>query len=73
MAKGRIEIDREKCKGCHLCIAFCPKECITVSPTINEKGYFPAEYSDNQDDPCCTGCTVCAVVCPDVAIEVYRG
>jgi 2-oxoglutarate ferredoxin oxidoreductase subunit delta len=73
MAKGKIEIDTEKCKGCHLCVEFCPKQCIAVSQTINDKGYFPAEPVKVDGEEVCTGCTLCAVVCPDIAIEVYRG
>lgn len=73
MAKGRIEVDRERCKGCGLCVHFCPKECIAVSKTINEKGYYPAQYKpDEKGEVCCTGCTICGLVCPDMAIEVYR-
>jgi len=66
---GRIEISQELCKGCELCIAFCPKGVIAVSDKLNAAGYQPAVYNDNGE---CTGCAVCAIVCPEVAIEVYR-
>lgn len=69
-AKGRIEIDKELCKGCELCINFCPKKLITVSDKFNSSGYQAASFNDSDD---CTGCAICALVCPDVAIEVYRG
>jgi 2-oxoglutarate ferredoxin oxidoreductase subunit delta len=69
MPKGEIKVDRERCKGCQLCIEFCPKKCIAVSPDLNEKGYYPAMLSKSE---ACTGCSICAVVCPDLAIEVYR-
>jgi len=68
--KGRIEINRELCKGCEICIHFCPKKLITLSDTLNAAGYLPSEFSGS---PECTGCASCAVVCPEVAIEVYRG
>ena len=67
--KGYIEIDRELCKGCEICIWFCPKDVIFLSDTINAGGYVPAAFNDNGK---CTGCAVCALVCPEVAIEVYR-
>ena len=74
--KGRIEINRELCKGCGFCVATCRKEQIKISNTINSKGYFPAEFKGkdvtNPDDIECTGCALCAITCPDVAIEVYR-
>ena len=68
--KGYIEIDQELCKGCQLCMAFCPKNVIGLSDTLNAGGYLPVFYSDSGE---CTGCAICAVVCPEVAIEVYRG
>jgi len=68
--KGYIEIDRELCKGCELCISFCPKSAISLSDKLNASGYLPAIFNGNSD---CTGCAICAVVCPEVAIEVYRG
>jgi 2-oxoglutarate ferredoxin oxidoreductase subunit delta len=64
---GRIIIDIERCKGCGLCIAVCPKNGIAISKKSNKSGYFPAQAS-NAD---CTGCAVCAIICPDVAIEVF--
>lgn len=68
-AKGHIEIDEVMCKGCEVCIAFCPKKSLSVSDKINAAGYFPAAFSDGAD---CTGCAICAVVCPEAAIEVWR-
>ncbi len=74
--KGRIDIDRERCKGCGLCITVCPKKTIMISEKLNTKGYYPAEVSKEKftesDKSGCTGCSLCALICPDVAIEVYR-
>lgn len=68
--KGKIEINQELCKGCELCIEFCPKNLITLSETLNSAGYLPSQIKDTKE---CTGCATCATVCPEVAIEVYRG
>ena len=68
--KGYIEIDQELCKGCQICIEFCPKSIISSADKLNTAGYLPVLLNDNDN---CTGCTICAVVCPEVAIEVYRG
>ena len=68
-AKGYIEIDQVMCKGCEICIAFCPKKSMSVSDRINAAGYFPVAFNDGGE---CTGCAICAVVCPEAAIEVYR-
>ena len=77
---GRIIIDFERCKGCGLCVAVCPKTCIAISKQSNRSGYFPA--TQMADKPAetnpdligsnCTGCCACAIVCPDAAIVVYR-
>jgi len=65
---GKIAIDTERCKGCGLCVAVCPKGSIVICDKSNKKGYFPARQAKDE----CTGCALCALMCPDVAIEVYR-
>ena len=71
--KGFITINRELCKGCQLCISFCPQKMIAVSDKLNQKGYYPAEFHDEgHEGKHCIACVTCATVCPDVAIEVYR-
>ncbi len=72
MARGKVEIDSERCKGCGLCIEVCPKGRLRVGEGINAKGYYPAEFVEAEGKDGCTGCCLCAIVCPDVAIEVYR-
>ncbi len=67
--KGYIKIFEELCKGCELCIPFCPKDVISLSDRLNASGYLPVAFNDNGE---CTACAVCAIVCPEVAIEVYR-
>ncbi|MFC1872622.1 indolepyruvate ferredoxin oxidoreductase subunit alpha [Chloroflexota bacterium] len=67
--KGYIEINTEVCKGCGICVSFCPQKSLSLSAEINASGY-PVALSD---EVVCNGCAICALVCPDVAIEVYRG
>ncbi len=73
-AKGKIVIDRERCKGCHVCFDVCPVKVIDADDELNAKGYQPARFNENTDESKkgCTACTMCAIVCPEVAIEVYR-
>ncbi|NQT96094.1 MAG: 4Fe-4S dicluster domain-containing protein [Candidatus Omnitrophica bacterium] len=66
---AKIKIDSEICKGCELCIIYCPKHCIVSSGKINKRGVKPAMPKKDAE---CTGCTICALICPDCAIEVYR-
>ena len=71
MAKGRIEIDENLCKGCTLCTLVCPKDLIVMSEDqLTPRGYHPAKLVDPETE--CTGCIICGVVCPDAAITVYR-
>jgi len=71
--KGRITIDRERCKGCRLCASVCPQKVIIISHNLNHMGYYPAEFKeDKQEDKTCIACAMCATICPDIAIEVYR-
>lgn len=66
---AEIKIDRERCKGCELCVHFCPNGCIVMDSDFNAKGYRPSKFTNTDK---CTGCAMCAQVCPDVAIEVWR-
>ena len=69
MAKFEVRFDGDVCKGCGLCILYCPKKIIVTSSRINNKGYSPSEVK-NMDE--CIGCKSCALVCPDRAISIYK-
>jgi 2-oxoglutarate ferredoxin oxidoreductase subunit delta len=73
-SKGKIVIDTERCKGCHLCIEVCPNSNIEVGDSPNKKGYMPARFMETvkENQKGCSGCAQCATVCPEVCIEVYR-
>jgi 2-oxoglutarate ferredoxin oxidoreductase subunit delta len=68
--RGTISIDENRCKGCELCTAVCPKDLIHMADRFTTRGYHPAELVDPSG--ACTGCLLCAIICPDVAITVYR-
>ncbi len=67
--KGKIVVDKERCKGCQLCIVTCPKKQITLSQDFNAKGYHFVLFQDAGE---CTACTMCGRICPDMAIEIYK-
>ena len=52
-----VNVIREKCKGCSICVKNCPFEAITMENKTAVIG------------PACTGCGVCAEKCPFGAIE----
>ncbi len=65
----RLAINRERCKGCELCIAVCPQQILALSQKINLMGYHPLEVTHPER---CTGCAICARMCPDTAISVFK-
>lgn len=70
MTRGAVLIDLERCKGCGLCVAACPRHVLMLADGYNARGYHPARLDEQHDH--CTGCGICAVVCPDVVFTVYR-
>ncbi len=62
--RGRVLITKEWCKGCELCIEFCPKDVLARSKDFNPKGYhYPVVSKDE-----CINCRLCVTVCPEFAI-----
>lgn len=57
----KLMIQRKWCKGCRVCVVFCPKNVLAVDG--EEK-----VYAKNPED--CIYCGLCALRCPDLAIEV---
>lgn len=55
-----VKINLEFCKGCGICIAFCPTQTLGF-----HKGKATVAYPEN-----CIGCTFCELRCPDFAISV---
>lgn len=70
MSRGRVEIDRDRCKGCSLCVSACSQKIMAMSvDEFNKQGVPFAVCTDAEK---CTGCMNCAVMCPDAVIRVYR-
>ncbi|NMA92096.1 MAG: 4Fe-4S binding protein [Firmicutes bacterium] len=53
-------IREDWCKGCGICVSFCPKEALSLN-SANK-----AELDATR----CTGCGICEMYCPDFAIEL---
>jgi len=64
---SEIVINPDYCKGCDICIAFCPKAVLGPSNQMNLKGYVLPEVVDLE---ACNFCKLCEIVCPDLAIAV---
>ena len=67
--KGTVVIDRERCKGCGVCVEACPVDVLKLAPGVNGMGY---HYSMMAAPDRCIGCASCAIVCPDSCLVVYR-
>lgn len=60
---SKITVKLPRCKGCGICVAFCPKKVLGLS----ELGKVVIE---NPDD--CIACGQCEMRCPDYAIFVDK-
>jgi 2-oxoglutarate ferredoxin oxidoreductase subunit delta len=63
----KIEINNRLCKGCFICIRYCPMGVIAESHEIGELGYDLAKVEHPEK---CTGCRLCLLYCPDLAIAI---
>ncbi|MDO4565159.1 MAG: 4Fe-4S binding protein [Clostridia bacterium] len=67
---AKVTFDRDRCKGCELCVSACPRHIVAIDESgTNRKGYHPATVTNME---LCTGCASCARICPDSIITVYR-
>lgn len=66
---NRLEIDKDRCKACGLCIDVCNRHLLQLAEGLNAKGYHPIEIHDEDK---CTACTLCGVMCPEGSIAVYK-
>jgi len=57
----RIEISAKFCKGCSICVDFCPTNVLEMRGTI----------AAVKDLAACTRCQLCDLRCPDFAIQVF--
>jgi len=70
MAKrGKVEIDRELCKGCFLCIRACPVKVLEADTELNGSGCHPSKPVNPEK---CIACGNCYEVCPDICIQVFE-
>jgi 2-oxoglutarate ferredoxin oxidoreductase subunit delta len=69
MAVYEVVIDEKRCKGCAICVAVCPKDCLAVLETFNQAGYYYPAMTEGAE---CTGCGACVKLCPDFAVTVFE-
>ena len=42
MRRGKVVIERERCKGCYLCVAHCPFGVLAADTAMNGAGVYPS-------------------------------
>jgi 2-oxoglutarate ferredoxin oxidoreductase subunit delta len=62
MSTPRVEIIEEYCKGCSICVEFCPTQ-------VFEMEGFVAKVVRPE---ACIKCMQCELRCPDFAVKVYE-
>lgn len=71
MAKGKVEIDMDMCKGCGICLTACKFDVLKLSEQ-GQANKFGLRHMEAVRPGQCTGCGMCALMCPDSAITVWR-
>jgi len=64
-----IIIDERYCKGCGICIHFCPKHVLEIAKEVNSRGFYTPCVTDGSE---CTNCRQCELFCPDFAIFIIE-
>lgn len=59
--KGKIICNIKWCKGCNICVEFCPKEVLSLTPQGKVQIIHPEK---------CNSCKLCELFCPDFAIAI---
>ncbi len=58
LSNEKLIVEKELCKGCGICVAFCPKNVLKI-----ENGKVIIDDIDS-----CIQCGLCELRCPDYAI-----
>lgn len=58
--KKQLVIEPSWCKGCGICVAFCPRQSLELA----------GEKARLKGDDSCVACGLCELWCPDYALYV---
>lgn len=66
--QGIWKLRQERCKGCDICIDYCPTEALSRATESYGLGVFLPVLEEAK----CTYCELCDMLCPDLAITVVK-
>ena len=65
--RGQVYLIPGRCKGCELCIHFCPEDVLERSTGMNARGYhYPTIAAGTEN--ACVHCEFCTLICSEFAI-----
>jgi 2-oxoglutarate ferredoxin oxidoreductase subunit delta len=64
-----IRVDDRYCKGCGICVHFCPKHALAISTEINSRGFYVPYFIAGSE---CSKCRQCELYCPDFAVFIVE-
>ncbi len=65
--QAHVTLDRERCRGCLLCLDICPNDLFVRDHQPNQAGALPAAM---RYEEYCINCMRCVTICPDQAFNV---
>ena len=60
---AEVVINRNWCKGCGICVAFCPEKALELDAQEKACWVHPEK---------CRRCGLCELRCPDIALELVK-
>jgi 2-oxoglutarate ferredoxin oxidoreductase subunit delta len=64
-----VFVRTDACKGCGICVSFCPQKILAFSDDYNSQG---VRYPRVTDQSRCVICKNCMIYCPDFAMVAER-